>query len=1596
MKKILFLLMFFLSVLNAQTELRFINYGPRADQSEGDDNFIQVINIQLPPRYEGAAFLRLFDMSCGSSIDIPLGRWDSRFRFSIYRNEITEEQIRLIPGFKAEIYPNVISHFETGQDPRHFSDWYTFVDLAKSKSEGSIYSLVVEGVEGNDGNAFEIFVSSDSLGNIPVEGVKIYSFEPTLSLRKIQRLISFKTLPQKKDNNITVHTFDFDGTRTYFSSLLKNAIANRETNPTGWSRNKYDLTIYERENYSTLDIGPQDNPVNDITFYFTGTDGGRRIIELPAFEKEPAAIPLYESLISYPACKIAKVELIKKATNLNSNHQYLWKFLDGKEYTDKSFTREFINSGRYEGEVFIVDNSSNAITRAMLEKFLVVINDIPTAQFKKNIIAAPNERIQFDAGGSFDRDGRILNHEWDFGDGTTGTGVLISRTYSNPGKYLVKLRVTDDYFLSECNYSIDTSTVIINSKPVAVAANKLIGSINEEIVFDASSSYDNDGNIMKYEWEIKGFPREEGAVVKKKFLLPGKFIGTLTVKDNSPASNNTDTFSFEIIINNPPRAVAGSDRIIALQEEMVFDGSKSGDTDGALVEYKWDLGDGTLFEGVRTSHKYSKAGKYKVFLRVKDNSKTSSDTNTDSIVVVVNQAPVALAGSDLYSDSGEASFDASKSYDEDGEIIKYEWNLGDGSKKEGKAFNHFYQTPGEYRVILKVTDNTNTRNNSASDTITVVVNRRPIADAGPDHLIAPNQKLTFTSANSRDPDGQIVKQKWFVDNKPVSEDKLLEYVFVEPRTYLVGLEVTDDFPEPLSDIDFVTVKVNKSPVAVIDAPQIGEPFKKIKLSAERSFDTDGKIIEYTWLIDDLPARKGKVIEHAFDKPGIHRVVLNVVDDAGVSNSISGDTLNVKINSSPLIIVKDIIETCDNVVTIDASQSVDPDGDQLTFYWQFPNSNRTKGSAVVTHHFVEKGILPVIIYADDGKELSNSISQKSITVKINRPPIADAGKDTTVCAGDFIVFNGLKSFDPENGLLKYVWVIDDSLKMEGSNVVHKFRLGGVYRIKLIVTDDSGLPCNTGQDDKIITVIEAPVANAGPDQIACASSPVQFDGTRSTDVDGIVNTFEWDFGDGEFGGGASPVHIYPKPGVYKVTLTITGDLVGDCDNTDKDEMIVTVVEAPVASFEAETLLAEKSDGIFDASKSFTSSGSIIRYEWDFGDGNFAEGKIVKHAYNSFGKYQANLKIITDSEGECSTSRDFKLITVNSKPVAVAKSVEAAAANQLIEFTGIGSSDKDGEIVNYIWHFDDGSKKEGITINHFFEKAGRYRVILRAEDNSSAENNFSYDTLTVLINSAPVADFDLPEYVYRDFNFELNGSKSYDQDGSIIKYEWYIDDKKISEEKKLNYKIISPGIYRIRLVVTDNSSQLNSISGISKYLQVSDYPSAIIPETGMICIDEAFSITPEIINPFNDPSLKFRWFTKENRSAGDRKDFFGKINKSGEHIYYFEISSSSDFVYYTGSTVVKVNTPPAIETLKDRTIFIGKANDEVTISADVKDEDGDYLSYSWSLGDGTTSTKPIVIHKYNKEGIFKVTLMVDDGKKTSCSKISASFNIIVKKAN
>jgi PKD repeat protein len=122
--------------------------------------------------------------------------------------------------------------------------------------------------------------------------------------------------------------------------------------------------------------------------------------------------------------------------------------------------------------------------------------------------------IIFDASASYDPDGTIVSYEWDFGDGNTASDEVVTHTYSEPGKYIVTLTVTDDDGLTD---SILSEVNVVAHQPPVASFKSLnvieLGYPEEEttegghmvggvIRFDPTESYDPDGEIIKYEWDF--------------------------------------------------------------------------------------------------------------------------------------------------------------------------------------------------------------------------------------------------------------------------------------------------------------------------------------------------------------------------------------------------------------------------------------------------------------------------------------------------------------------------------------------------------------------------------------------------------------------------------------------------------------------------------------------------------------------------------------------------------------------------------------------------------------------------------------------------------------------------------------------------------------------------------------------------------------------------------------------------------------------------------------------------------------------------------------------------------------------------------------
>jgi hypothetical protein len=155
----------------------------------------------------------------------------------------------------------------------------------------------------------------------------------------------------------------------------------------------------------------------------------------------------------------------------------------------------------------------------------------------------------------------------------------------------------------------------------------------------------------------------------------------------------------------------------------------------------------------------------------------------------INRPPVADAGPDLVVSGNEtAPFNASGSFDPDGVIITYLWDFGDGVNATGCTVTHTYTTTGTFIVTVTVTDDSGAADN---DTCTVTVNSPPIADAGEDRVVLPNDSMEFNGSDSYDPDGEIVAYVWDFGDGSNATGCYVTHRYALGGTYLVTLTVTD-------------------------------------------------------------------------------------------------------------------------------------------------------------------------------------------------------------------------------------------------------------------------------------------------------------------------------------------------------------------------------------------------------------------------------------------------------------------------------------------------------------------------------------------------------------------------------------------------------------------------------------------------------------------------------------------------------------------------------------------------------------------------------------------------------------------------------------
>ena len=251
-----------------------------------------------------------------------------------------------------------------------------------------------------------------------------------------------------------------------------------------------------------------------------------------------------------------------------------------------------------------------------------------------------------------------------------------------------------------------------------------------------------------------------------------------------------------LIPNLPPTSRIIADVLEGLPPLIVqFDGTTSDDEDGIVSAYRWSFGDGATSQTMRPTHIYALPGEYSVTLTVTDNDGALSSATLSVVATEPNAPPAAnfTAAPSAVVPQEIVRFDAAGSLDEDGWIVSYQWDFGDGALASGTTVEHQYSTPGTYPVVLTVVDNDDAVGTHSWELLVIDANQapQPLLELSATAL-DPGETRYCSAAGSIDPDGEIVAFEWLFGDGTRAEGATTSHVYSTAGSYRVMLTATDN------------------------------------------------------------------------------------------------------------------------------------------------------------------------------------------------------------------------------------------------------------------------------------------------------------------------------------------------------------------------------------------------------------------------------------------------------------------------------------------------------------------------------------------------------------------------------------------------------------------------------------------------------------------------------------------------------------------------------------------------------------------------------------------------------------------------------------
>ncbi len=1009
---------------------------------------------------------------------------------------------------------------------------------------------------------------------------------------------------------------------------------------------------------------------------------------------------------------------------------YQWNFGDG---STKSTLTAPSHTYTLEGEYIITLTVDNGICESSLSKTITIGTNQSDFSIDGDLVE--NVPIDFNGSDITPTDDNIVSWEWDFGDGSSGTGENISHSFESTGNYTIELTTTSG---QGCENITSESITIIeaqNATPIfELPKNEFCQ--QEQVVISNQSA-----NAVEYIWDfcpgsLKGFESYSN-------------IGTIDASNfpNSISTVNDDGTWYGFVTNR------SNNKLLRLEFESDLT------NDPVVVDL------GTLSGNLsvpRDMEFFQENNQWYALLVNDGNDKLlrldfGSDLNNNSPAVTDISGQVALGL------NGPRGITLAV---DDGNIVATVTNHDAG------------------RIVIINFGNSITNTPSSGDVITY--NNASYSQLFGIDLIQENGNwygLTTSSGN-----GKVFRLNFGTDlfSTPTSEDLIdiplavevkirkegnLIYAFVLGRfTGIYRLEFDQDITSSPNN-----VLIGNNNNAFTDARALDIAYDQnttdwfgfVIASNDKSFHRIG--FNNTCSGPSVTTSTDFEPNNIFySQSGTFTIGLTAFADNGnsaysekeiqISNSIAPD-INFTFNNS-----------C--VASPTSFTSENTSGDIDSYSWDFKDVIETSTSPAPTIAFDTAGTYPIRLDVVGDNGCTNFVEQE---ITIYDPPQASFDiTNTLFCEDDSIFFENTSLFDGPDSMVSYQWDFAGQPVAVSGNTGFVFDTPGTKAVQL----SAAIPgCST---DTIQTI----EINASPNPSfdfsdLCIDQITRFENTTDdTDIDSYL----WEFGDGGEATQIAPNYQYSAPGDYVVRLTAVNE--AGCDNFIERNIAIRAL--PQVGFEAEIGCAGQALQLIDTS--IVDGANITQWQWDFAGLGSSEQPSPQFTFAEAGEYEITLT--TTSNFGCSNTTT-QVVEVRKAPVPDF-SIEQGCFGEPVRLEDITITDQETLILDYFWQIEDNTFRNE-AVSYIFDEPGEYDVSLTLD-----YLNLCSNTVTKTITILPPINADFENTQACDNNITFFTDLSTVQEDSIVSRTWNFAGLGSANGREAQFEFPEAGEYDITLTV------------------------------------------------------------------------------------------------------------------------------------------------------------------------------------------------------